>query len=196
MRLELLTVGWNLLEGAVAVTAAAVSGSIALMGFGIDSFVESASGSVLIWRLRAEQGGATSEEQIERLEGRAGRLVGASLVALALYVALDAAHMLWTGDRPEFSTVGVVLTAVSAAVMLWLAKAKRRVAGELQSRALAADAFQTTACWWLSIATLVGVGLNGLFGWWWADPAAALVIAALVGKEGREAWEGRSDCCP
>ena len=102
----------------------------------------------------------------------------------------DAAHSLWAGERPRPSTVGIVLTSVSLAVMWWLARAKVRAARALGSRALESDAFQTTACWWLSVAALVGVGLNGLLGWWWADPVAALVIAALVVREGREAWVG------
>jgi len=101
---------------------------------------------------------------------------------------------LWTGDKPAFSAVGVGLLALSVAVMLWLARAKRRLAQELGSEAMEADAVQTTACWWLSVAALVGVALNGLVGWWWADPAAALVIAALVAREGREAWNGKA-CC-
>lgn len=194
LRLEYLTVGWNLVEGVVAVSAAALAGSVALMGFGIDSFVESAAGLIMIWRLRSEQRGSLSGKALEAIEHRARRLVAGSLFLLAAYVALDAAHALWANERPEFSAVGIALTAVSITVMLWLGRAKRRVARELGSRAMEADAFQTTACWWLSIATLVGVGLNGIFGWWWADPVAALVISALVIKEGRSAWAG-DDCC-
>ena len=114
---------------------------------------------------------------------------------LAAYVAYDALRTFGLRERPEFSAVGVGLAAVSLAVMWWLARAKRRVARELGSRAMEADAFQTTACWWLSLATLAGVGLNGLFGWWWADPLAALAISALVVKEAREAWAGERDCC-
>jgi divalent metal cation (Fe/Co/Zn/Cd) transporter len=195
LRLEYLTVGWNLVEGAIAVTAAVLAGSVALLGFGIDSFVESAAGLILIWRLTAERRHRLSGARLEAVEHRARRLVAASLFLLAAYVAFDAAQTLWAGERPAFSPAGVALTAVSLAVMWWLARAKRRVAAELGSRAMHADAFQTTACWWLSLATLGGVGLNGLFGWWWADPLAAFVIAALVVKEGREAWAGESECC-
>jgi divalent metal cation (Fe/Co/Zn/Cd) transporter len=118
-----------------------------------------------------------------------------SLFLLAAFVAFDAADTLWAGERPAFSLVGVVLTSVSLVVMLWLARAKRRVARALGSQAMEADAFQTTACWWLSLAALVGITLNGALGWWWADPIAALVIAALIVKEGREAWQGERDCC-
>jgi divalent metal cation (Fe/Co/Zn/Cd) transporter len=114
---------------------------------------------------------------------------------LAAYVAFDAVQALWQSERPRFSAVGVALTGVSLAVMWWLGQAKRRVAAELGSRSMAADAFQTTACFWLSLAALVGVALNGLLNWWWADPVAALVIAGLLAKEGYEAWIGESECC-
>jgi cation diffusion facilitator family transporter len=191
--LEYLTVGWNIVEGVIAVAAALASGSVALLGFGIDSFVETSSGAIMIWRLRAEQ--TRPGEEVERLEHRARRLVAVSLFALAAFVALDAARTLWNGEHPEFSAVGVMLAAVSMLVMLWLARAKRRAAAKLGSKAMEADAFQTTACWWLSVATLVGVGLNGLLGWWWADPVAALAIAALVAHEAREAWADESECC-
>jgi divalent metal cation (Fe/Co/Zn/Cd) transporter len=193
LRLESLTVGWNVVEGLIGIAAALAAGSVALLGFGIDSVVESASGGVLLWRLLAERrqrsGGA-----IERIERRAERLVGASLFALAAFVAFDAGHSVLSGARPAPSLPGIALTGVSLGVMWWLARAKLRVALALGSRALEADAFQTTACWWLSLATLAGVGLNAAFSWWWADPAAALVIAVLVLREGREAWRGE-DCC-
>lgn len=194
LRLEFLTVGWNLLEGMIAVTAAVIAGSVALLGFGIDSFVECSSALVMIWRLRAERDHRLTGERLESVERQARRLVAGSLFLLAAYVAFDAVQTLRTGDRPAFSLVGVVLLTVSVAVMLWLARAKRQVARELGSEAMAADAVQTTVCWWLSLAALVGIGLNGLLGWWWADPLAALVIAGLVGREGREAWNGKA-CC-
>lgn len=195
LRLEYLTVSWNLVEGIVAVAAATAASSVALLAFGIDSFVECTSGAVMIWRLNAEALGRSSEAQIEDVERRAQKLVAGSLFLLAAYVCFDAAMTLWQRERPEFSTVGVALTSVSLAVMLFLARAKRRAAAALGSRALEADAFQTTACWWLSLAALVGMALNGLLGWWWADPAAAFVIVALIIKEGLEAWRGKHDCC-
>ncbi|MCC7380393.1 MAG: cation transporter [Deltaproteobacteria bacterium] len=195
LRLEYLTVGWNVVEGVIAVTAALLAGSVALLGFGIDSFVECASGLVMIWRLRAERAHRLTEAQLEATEHRARRLVALSLFVLAAYVTGDAALTFWRGERPLFSAVGVGLTSVSLVVMLWLARAKRRVAAELGSRAMEADAFQTTACWWLSLAALIGVGLNGIFGWSWADPLAAFVISGLIVKEGREAWAGERDCC-
>jgi cation diffusion facilitator family transporter len=195
LRLEYLTVGWNIVEGTIAVTAGILAGSVALLAFGIDSFVESASGSVMVWRLRAERSHRLSHHQLEAVERRAHRLVGISLFLLAAWITFDAVQTLWQKERPEFSLVGVILTALSLVVMLWLARAKRKVARELGSRAMEADAFQTTACWWLSLAALIGIGLNGALGWWWADPVAGLVISGLVIKEGREAWVGEEDCC-
>jgi cation diffusion facilitator family transporter len=189
-----LTVGWNVVEGVVAVAAALVSGSVALLGFGIDSFVESASGVVVLWRLGAELRGRLSARGIARIEHRARRLVAASLFLLALYVGYDAISTLTLRERPSFTAVGVAVTALSLVVMLWLAREKRRVARELDSRAMQADAFQTTACWWLSLATLFGIGMNGLFGWWWADPVAGLAIAALVVREARQTYRGET-CC-
>jgi divalent metal cation (Fe/Co/Zn/Cd) transporter len=193
LRLEYGTVGWNALEGLVAVAAAVSSGSIALLAFGADSFVETASGAILIWRLRAESR-AEDEETIQRLDRRAHRLVGLSLFGLAAYVVLDAGAALWRGEGPEASWVGIAVTSVSLGVMWWLARAKRQAAIALGSRALEADSFQTTACWWLSLITLSGVGLNGAVGWWWADPAAALAMTWFLVREGREAWRG-DECC-
>lgn len=192
--LEILTVGWNIIEGVIAVTAALAAGSVALLGFGIDSFVESFSGGTLLWRLRAERHDMP-EAEIERLDGRARKLVAVSLFLLAAWVAFDAARSLWEQERPEASLVGIALTTVSMFVMLWLGRAKRRAAAALGSRALEADAFQTTACWWLSIITLAGIGLNAVFGWWWADPVAALAMTPLIAYEGREAWRGEECGC-
>jgi divalent metal cation (Fe/Co/Zn/Cd) transporter len=193
LRLEWLTVGWNLLEGLIAVAAALAAGSVALLGFGIDSFVESTSGGILIWRLLAEKR-TVDHRAIERLDRRARRLVAISLFALALYVAIDASFSLWRAERPGASPAGIVLTILSLLVMVWLARAKRRAAIALGSRALEADAFQTTACWWLSLITLAGIGLNAAFGWWWTDPVAALGMTPLLVREGAEAWRGE-DCC-
>lgn len=193
LALEYLTVGWNVVEGAIALGAALLAGSVALLAFGIDSFVESTSGAVLIWRLLAERR-ARDAATIERIEHRARRLVAVSLFALAAWVAFDASKALWFGERPDPSIIGIVLTSVSIVVMQWLARAKRRIAHQLGSRALEADSFQTTACVYLSIAALAGIALNAALGWWWADPVSALVIAALALREGKEAWEGR-DCC-
>lgn len=193
LHLEYLTVGWNLVEGVVAVAAALAAGSVALLGFGVDSFVESTSGGILIWRLLAE-GRAEEQEAVEAVERRAQKLVAGSLFLLAAYIVFDAARTLLSGDRPQPSLVGLALAALSIGVMWRLARAKRRTAIALGSRALQADAFQTTACWWLSLVVLGGVGLNALFGWWWADPVAAIGMCFFLVREGREAWRGE-DCC-
>lgn len=192
LRLESLTVGWNIIEGVVSVAAAVAAGSVALLGFGIDSFVETASGLVLIWRLRAERQ-TRDPEAIERLDRRAHKLVGLSLYLLAAYIAFEAGKALVTRERPEPTVIGIVITSLSIAVMWWLARAKRRTARALGSRALAADSFQTTACFWLSLITLAGIALNAVLGWWWADPVAALSMTWFVASEGREAWRGE-DC--
>jgi divalent metal cation (Fe/Co/Zn/Cd) transporter len=194
LRLEYVTVAWNVAEGVIAILAALAAGSVAILGFGIDSFVECASALVMIWRLRAEHAHRLPESRLHLIEQRARRMVAGSLFLLGGYVAFDAVETLWTKDQPNFSIVGSVLLVVSICLMIWLARAKRRLAHDLHSHALEADAFQSTACWWLSIAALTGVGLNGLLGWWWADPIAALVISALLVKEGREAWQGKA-CC-
>lgn len=193
LRLEYLTVGWNLVEGVIAIGAALAAGSVALLGFGIDSFVESASGSVLIWRLWAERR-AGDRERIEQAERRAQKLVAASLFLLAAFIAFDAVTTLAAQERPSPSALGIGVTSLSIGVMWWLAREKRRAATALGSRSLEADAFQTTACWWLSIVVLGGIGLNALFGWWWADPVAAIGMTYFLVREGRGAWEG-DECC-
>ena len=190
--LEYLTVGWNIVEGGVAIGAGLLSGSIALVGFGVDSFIESISGSVLIWRLREEGRGAT-EERIEHVERRAEVLVGVAFLVLAAYVTFEALRSLIGGEAPDASPVGIVLTAVSIPVMLWLAAAKRRTGEALGSRALVADSRQTRACWYLSVVALAGLVANAALGWWWADPLAALGIAVLLVREGWEAVRGGDD---
>lgn len=190
--LEYLTVGWNILEGIIAIAAGVASGSVALIGFGMDSFVESISGSILIWRLRAEWGGADAE-RVEQIERRAERLVGIAFLVLAAYVAFEAARALLAAEAPDASPVGIVLTALSIVVMLWLARAKRRTGEALDSRALIADSMQTLACWYLSLVALTGLVLNAVLGWWWADPLAALGISVLLVREGLEAVRGEED---
>ncbi|TAL12867.1 MAG: hypothetical protein EPO00_01390 [Chloroflexota bacterium] len=193
LRLEYLTVGWNIAEGLIAVGAGIAAGSIALIGFGVDSFVETISGGVLIWRLSAEARGNLDEEAVERTEERAERLVGVAFLLLAAYVAFEAVRSLINLEEPHASPVGIALTALSIAVMLWLARAKRRTGEALDSRALVADAQQTYACWYLSIVTLAGLALNALLGWWWADPVAALGIAVLLVREGLEVLRGEDE---
>lgn len=191
--LEYLTVGWNVLEGLIAILAGVASGSIALIAFGVDSVVETISGVVLIWRLRAEERGDLDEDGVERVERRAERLVGVAFLILAGYVGVESVRTLLAAEAPEPSSIGIILTAVSIGVMLWLARAKRETGEALGSRALIADSRQTRACWYLSAVTLAGLALNALLGWWWADPVAALAIGVLLVREGREALNGGDD---
>jgi divalent metal cation (Fe/Co/Zn/Cd) transporter len=192
--MEYLTVGWNLVEAIIALVAARISRSVATFGFGIDSVIECASASILIWRLHAEIGKRHSAMLMDELELRARKLVAGLLYLLVGYIVLDAVHSLWTANRPVFNLIGVVVLSSSIAVMVWLARVKKRLALKLGSSALQADVTQTSACWWLSVSALTGIGLNGLLGWWWADSAAAIVIAALVFREARAAWRGQA-CC-
>ena len=191
--LEGITVAWNLLEGVIAVGAGVVSGSVALIGFGIDSFVETTSAVVVGWRLAGELRGRSAEAS-ERSERRASRIAGALLLVLAVYVVIDAGRrLLGFGEEAEPSLLGIILTAVSLAVMPFLGWVKLRTARALNSRALRADAYETIACAWLSLTTLVGLVLNALLGWWWADPLAALCLVPLIVREGLEGWRG--ECC-
>lgn len=190
LRLEYLTVGWNIVEGLIAVGAGLAAGSIALIGFGADSFIETISGAVLIWRLSAEERGRLDEESVERVEARAERAVGVAFLLLAAFVAFEAVRSLVGREEPNPSPIGIALTALSLGVMLWLARAKRRTGQALGSRALIADAQQTYACWYLSVVTLAGLVLNAVFGLWWADPVAGLGIVVLLVREGVEAIHG------
>ena len=182
--LEYLTIGWNSLEAVVAIGAGLLAGSIALVGFGVDSVIESLSGAVLLWRLFAG----------EYREELALKLVGGSFLFLAAYVAFDAGKSLLFRELPEASYVGIGLAVLSLIVMPVLARAKRRVAANLNSRALQADSRQTDICAYLSAILLVGLGLNALFGWWWADPVAGLVMIPIIAKEGIRALRGET-CC-
>jgi cation diffusion facilitator family transporter len=191
--LEYITVGWNIVEGIIAIGAGVLAGSPALIGFGADSFIESLSGGVLIWRLEGERSGRHDDEAVERLEHRAERIVGASFLILAAYVAFESARALINAEAPDASPVGIGLTAVSIVVMLWLARAKRQTGEALGSRAMMADAQQTYACWYLSVTALAGLVLNAFFGLWWADPVAGLAIVVFLLREGVEAWNGEDD---
>jgi cation diffusion facilitator family transporter len=192
--LEAATVGWNVLEGVIAVAAGALASSVALIAFGIDSFVETTSGAVLWWRLRTELIGGDDPERIERIERQARRTAGIILLALALYIVIDAGRRLFGfGEEARESKVGVVLTALSLGIMPFLGWVKLRTAQALSSRALRADAYETIACAWLSLATLAGLLLNAALGWWWADPLAALAIVPLVIREGLEGWRGEDN---
>lgn len=186
-RLEYLTIGWNLAEGVIAVGAGFVAGSPSLVSFGFDSFIESLSGGALVWRFG-------SDEDAERRDALALKLVGASFLILAAYVAFDAAKSLILREPPESSYVGIGLSVVSLVVMPLLARAKRRVAAQINSRALEADSRQTDICAYLSAILLAGLVLNALFGWWWADPLAALAMTPIIVREGVKALRGET-CC-
>jgi divalent metal cation (Fe/Co/Zn/Cd) transporter len=188
--LEGVTVGYNTVEGIVAIVAGLAAGSVALAGFGIDSVIEVTSGALLWWRLRAELGSAPLGPTVER---RAARGAGFLLLALGVYIVTDSARLLLTRNRPGTSQVGIALTALSLIVMPLLARAKLGVAAKLESRALRADAHETIVCAWLSATTLLGLGLNAVLGWWWADPVAALAMLPLIVREGVEAWRGEAD---
>lgn len=192
--LAVFTVVWNLAEGAVALTAATLADSKALIGFGVDSFVESASAAVLIWRLRVEQ---VDQARAEHAEQRALTLIGYAFIGLAVLVGVESIRSLVTGAEPDTSRIGIALTAVSLVVMPVLARAKRRIGVELGTRSITADSQQTMACVYLSAIVLVGLSLNALFGWWWADPLAALGVVAFLVHEGREALEADhvDECC-
>lgn len=190
VRLEWTLIAWNILEGLIAVSAGLLASSIALLSFGIDSFIEVTSAVVVLWRLQMELGGR-SPEYAEQRERIAARIAGALLLALAVYIVVEAARRLaGYGQEAEESFVGIALTAASLIVMPLLGWAKLRTADQLQSRALRADSYETITCAWLSLATLIGLSFNAAFGWTWADPAAALLIVPLVVREGLEAWRG------
>ena len=190
--LTALTIGWNSLEAIIAIMSGLLAGSIALVGFGLDSVVEVSSAVVIAWRL-SRQG--TDHAANERAERRAVRLIALTFFGIAAYVTYDAVtKLLGIGEKPEHSMVGLALVALSVVVMPTLAWAKRRVAAGLNSPALKADAAETQLCTYLSAVVLVGLGANSLFGWWWMDPLAGLGVAALALKEGREAWASGDLC--
>src|SRR6266571_7498866 len=191
-RLEHFTIGWNALEGLVAVVAGVVAGSISLVGFGIDSFIEVTSGSVLLWRMSVD----AEVHQRERNEKRALKVVGVCFLALAAYIAYESVLDLWSRRAPEHSAPGIVLACVSLVVMPLLSRAKRKVGRALGSAAMHADANQTEFCTYLSAILLAGLLLNALSGWWWADPAAALIMLPIIAKEGIEGLQGKAceDC--
>ena len=188
-KLEYFTIGWNMVEAGVAIGAGWFAGSIALVGFGVDSLIESLSGSVLLWRL-------FSPAHDESREKIALKLVGISFLILAAYVAFDAIKSLLVHETPQTSLVGIVLAVVSLIIMPILARAKRLSASKLESLAMKADSRQTDLCAYLSAILLGGLALNALFGWWWADPVAALIMVPIIAREGYEGLRGEvcDDC--
>jgi divalent metal cation (Fe/Co/Zn/Cd) transporter len=188
--LNYLTIGYNAVEGIVSVAAGVVSGSVALVSFGVDSAIEVTSSLAAHWRLRAD----IDPERRERAERITRRIIGSTFLALAAYVVVESVATLWRREVPEASPVGVVILVLSVIVMPWIARASRRVARALGSRSLEADAAQTALCAYLSVIALAGVGLNAALGWWWADPLAALGMVPIIAKEGLEGVRGEPAC--
>lgn len=182
------SVAYNAVEAVVAVSAGVVAGSVALVGFGLDSVVEVSSGLIILWQFR--------HAVPERRERRAQRLIALSFFALAAYVAVESARALLTGAEPGTSGIGIALAAISLAVMPVLSWAQRRTGRQLGSRSVQADGTQTLLCTYLSAVLLAGLLLNAALGWWWADPVAGLVIAVVAAREGLETWRGDGCCAP
>jgi divalent metal cation (Fe/Co/Zn/Cd) transporter len=189
-RLEYFTIAWNSLEGLVALIAGAIAGSISLVGFGIDSLIEVTSGAAVLWRMSVD----ANAESRDRNEKLSLRIVGVCFIALAAYILFESISDLVSRKAPQHSLPGIILACVSLVVMPLLSRAKKRVGNELGSRAMKADARQTDFCVYLSALLLAGLVLNATFGWWWADPASALVMTPIVAKEGLEALKGESHC--
>jgi divalent metal cation (Fe/Co/Zn/Cd) transporter len=189
-RLEYFTIAWNSLEGIVAVVAGILAGSISLVGFGVDSFIEVTSGAALLWRMSVD----AEEHRRERIERLTLRMVGACFLSLAAFVGYEAVSNLVERKAPEHSVPGVILACVSLVVMPLLSREKRRVGAHLKSAAMNADAKQTEFCTYLSAILLGGLLLNMAFDLWWADPVAALIMVPIIVKEGVNGLRG-DNCC-
>ena len=193
-RLNQISLAWNVAEGVVALIAGIAAGSVSLVGFGIDSGIEVSAALILFWRLRQERRSGC----MLGYDRTAARLIALAFAALAVYVWIEAVGDLAGRARPEASVPGLLLAVAAVILMPRLARAKRALAPALGSQAVSADAQQTSLCALLSAVLIVGVGLNTLFGWWWADPVAALVIGALALEAGRRVWRAESladTCC-
>jgi divalent metal cation (Fe/Co/Zn/Cd) transporter len=189
-RLTWATIAYNSLEAILAIAAGLVAGSVALVGFGFDSVIELGSSMAGLWRLHSDD----SVARRERSERAALLIIGSCFLLLAVYVLVDAVGTLVARERPRESVIGILIAGGSLVVMPVLARAKRRVAAQLTSRALTAEARQTEICWYLSLILLIGLVLNAMLGWWWADPVAALAMVPLIAYEGIEAVRGRTVC--
>ncbi len=189
--LNVATIAYNSFEAVISLVAGVLAGSVALVGFGVDSVIEVTASGAAHWRLRADWDPAR-RDRVERLTLR---VIGATFLALAAYVAYDSVTALVQRERPDESLVGIDIAALSLVVMPLLARAKRRVALAMGSGALAADAQQTSLCAYLSAILLGGLALNALLGWWWADPVAALAMVPIIAKEGVEGLRAESACC-
>jgi len=192
---EWLTVVWMTLEAAVGIGAGVAAGSIALVAFGLDSVIELVSGATVLWRLRLQADAAAEAPGIERAERLASRTVGLGLVALAAYVVAQSAYDLWTRAAAKPSAAGVALAVAALLVMPPLARTKRRIAAAIDSPALRGDAACGTVCAYMAATLLAGLVARAAFGWWWADPVAALGIVYFIVREAREALAGDADGC-
>jgi len=190
-RLEYFTIAWNSIEGMAALISGILAGSIALVGFGLDSVIEVISGAALLWRLNRD----FDRGQREDAERIALRIVGVCFVVLAAYIAYGALHSLVSRTAPEHSLPGIIVSIAALVVMPLLGRAKRDVARQLRSAAMHSDAKQADFCMYLSAILLGGLVLNLWRGWWWADPLAALVMVPLIAREGIDALRGKSCCC-
>lgn len=188
LRLNWLTIGYNTFEAVVSLVAGLVAGSVALVGFGVDSVIEVTSSVAAQWRLRADH----REEHRATAERRTRQIIGGCFLALASYIVVDASVALWRREAPARSLVGIAILVLSIVVMPWLARKKRAVARSLSSEALKSDATQTALCAYLSAIALVGVAMNALLGWWWADPVAALAMVPIIAVEGIEGIRRRA----
>ena len=188
-RLAWWGIGWHVIEFAVALGAGLAASSVALVGFGVDSLIEASAGFVVVWLFAAGRAASPAAER------RAQQLISLSFCVLATYIVIDSARSLVVGDQASASWVGIGLALVTAPSMPLLARAKRRVGRELGSQATISEGAQNMVCAYLSLALLVGLGANAVLGWWWADPLAALVIAAVAAREGIDGWRGHVDTC-
>jgi len=191
--LEWVTIGWNSLEALVALAGGIVAGSVSLLGFGVDSLIETGAGIALLWRLRADNDNTRAAR--ERSERIANKAVGVSFLLLCCYVGVDAARSLVEHKNPEHSIAGIAVAVAALVVMPFLARAKRRVALRLQSEALRRESRQSDFCAWLAAILLVGLLSNSLLGWWWADPVAALLMVPIIAREGVQTLRGESCSC-
>ena len=191
LRLEYFTVGYNTLEAIVSIAFGSIANSIALIGFGLDSIIESLSGLVLIWRLR--QHGEISQAAEERIEKRATKFVAVTFFVLGLYVLFESIKKLVFAEIPEPSLPGIIIAMASIIVMPLLTWQKYKTGKQINSRALVADSKETLACVFLSVALLLGLGANYLFGFWQADPIVGLIIVAFLFREGWEGWKESSE---
>ncbi|MBI2027877.1 MAG: cation transporter [Deltaproteobacteria bacterium] len=191
--LSYFTVGYNIIEGIVSVFFGNQANSIALFGFGLDSFTESFSGAVMIWRFSTFQ--KISEEKENLIERKAQVLIGISFLLLAFYIGYDSIRKLYFREAPEATLIGIIIAVLSILIMPFLFMAKKKVAEELHSQSFAADSKQTLICSMLSVSLLAGLGLNYMLGWWWMDPIAGLLFVIILIREGHETLQSGKLCC-